>query len=189
MNSSAEDSQIYTPDKLSLAWLLKHMSISSWLLFFGILFGTFILGAKVGQTDFYHQLIGKEINSIEDAGAVSLAIQRNERNDAVAIKASNEISLFPEKVPLPDELENFPPGTKVSLLLTAFPEPIGELSTGWYSISINSEIYKKVLYIFNGDDKDPVIRDIVLLFINKDAYLSTLNKIIASYGAEGSISI
>ena len=58
-NKKRRDSTLEVPDRVTLAWLWRHVPYSFWFWFIGLLVSAFITGLYVGQLEFIQKLINQ----------------------------------------------------------------------------------------------------------------------------------
>jgi len=56
------------PEKVTLVWLFRHVPVSLWMQFSGLVVAVFLAGVTVGQTSFVQELIGKSPRPTNSAG-------------------------------------------------------------------------------------------------------------------------
>ena len=64
-STSANDNEFEYPSKITVAWLHQHVPYKFWLSLGGIILAAFVLGVKVGDTQFYRDLKAEFTSSVD----------------------------------------------------------------------------------------------------------------------------
>ena len=56
---SKQSLQLEWPEKITLAWLFRHMPLSYWSVLIGLLITVFFSGVQIGQTKFYQDIVSE----------------------------------------------------------------------------------------------------------------------------------
>ena len=74
--SPARD-ELQLPEKVTLAWVFRHVSVSVWIWFGSIILAVLALGVGIGQTTFIQELVRKEPTSSSIAPTLSSTELKN----------------------------------------------------------------------------------------------------------------